>query len=62
MPRRCEIRFSLDVAERGLGNASCGPMTAPEHCVDAGPRVWTERLAPTKGNESGEPAPPTPMR
>ena len=62
MPRRREIRFSLDVAERGLGNASCGPMTAPEHCVDAGPRVWTERLAPTKGNESGVPAPPTPMR
>ena len=47
-PPRREVRLDLDVAERGLGNASCGPKTLPEYCVRSDVREWTEVLRPVE--------------
>ena len=44
-PRR-EICLDLDIAERGLGNASCGPKTLPEYTVKDGVHEWIETLRP----------------
>ena len=47
-PPRREIRLDLDIAERGLGNASCGPKTLPAYCVGSDVREWTEVLRPVE--------------
>jgi beta-galactosidase len=38
---RPEVEVHLDAAVRGLGTASCGPDTAPEHRLAAGGHRWS---------------------
>ena len=47
-PPRKEVYLDLDIAERGLGNASCGPKTLPEYCVENRVYEWTETVRPLR--------------
>ena len=53
-PPRREIRLDLDIAERGLGNASCGPKTLPEYCIRSEAREWIETLRPAEPDMSSK--------
>ena len=37
---------NLDVAQTGLGTASCGPGVLPQYELHAAPATWTVRLIP----------------
>jgi len=43
---RPDVFVHLDVAQRGLGTASCGPDTLPEYRLAGGTWRWSYRLAP----------------
>ena len=47
-PPRREVCLDLDIAERGLGNASCGPKTLPEYCIGNRVREWRETVRPLR--------------
>lgn len=53
-PPRREVRLDLDIAERGLGNASCGPKTLPKYCVRSEVCEWTETLRPVGSHAACE--------
>lgn len=46
--KRPFIYVHLDIAQRGLGNASCGPGTLPAYCIPQEARTFTLRLSPIK--------------
>lgn len=48
LEKRPYIYIHLDVAQRGLGNASCGPGTLPQYCIPQQTRTFTLRLSPIK--------------
>jgi hypothetical protein len=52
-PPRKEVCLDLDIAERGLGNASCGPKTLSAYAVKNRIYEWTEtvRNVNKKGQE-----------
>lgn len=54
--RRAEIYLRLDIRQRGVGNASCGPEILPQYKVDPEPvqfsftfRPYTSRMGPLSG-------------
>ena len=46
-PRR-EVCLDLDVEQRGLGGASCGPKTLPQYTFPARDERWTLTLSPVR--------------
>ena len=46
-PRR-EVCLDLDVEQRGLGGASCGPKTLPQYTFPAREERWTLTLSPVR--------------
>ena len=45
------VFVNLDVAQTGLGTASCGPGVLPQHVLPAEPATWSIRLIPDKGRD-----------
>jgi beta-galactosidase len=43
---RAETIVHLDAAHRGVGTASCGPDTLPEHIVPTGEINWSWSISP----------------
>ncbi len=43
---RDEVYVNIDVAQTGLGTASCGPGVLPQYQLRAAPGSWTVRLSP----------------
>ncbi|HEY3086885.1 MAG TPA: glycoside hydrolase family 2 TIM barrel-domain containing protein [Jatrophihabitantaceae bacterium] len=43
---RDELYVNIDVAQNGLGTASCGPGVLPQYELRAAPASWTVRLVP----------------
>jgi beta-galactosidase len=43
---RDEVYVNIDVAQNGLGTASCGPGVLPQYELRAAPASWTVRLVP----------------
>jgi beta-galactosidase len=45
---RDELYLNIDVAQNGLGTASCGPGVLPRYELRAAPASWTVRLLPLR--------------
>ncbi len=53
--RREELFLHVDLRQRGLGGASCGPDTLPQYRVEPGVYEWGFRLLPLRaGTDAGE--------
>ncbi len=49
------VHVNLDLAQNGLGTASCGPGVLPQHQLHAGPARWTIRLLPLGATNPARP-------
>src|SRR5665811_1748432 len=47
---RDKVFVNLDLAQTGLGTASCGPGVLPQYELHAAPTNWTVRLMPDSGH------------
>jgi beta-galactosidase len=47
---RDKVFVNLDLAQSGLGSASCGPGVLPQYELHAAPTNWTVRLMPDSGH------------
>lgn len=47
---RDRVFVNLDLAQTGLGTASCGPGVLPQHELRAAPRTWSVSLIPDHGH------------
>ncbi|HEX9260613.1 MAG TPA: glycoside hydrolase family 2 TIM barrel-domain containing protein [Acidimicrobiales bacterium] len=53
LERSDDVVVHLDHRHRGVGTASCGPDTAPEHRIAAGTYRWSFRLTPVERAGTG---------